>query len=94
MARTTPCLRALFSVVTRLADRLVRRGRFPLSQDAGYRPARPPLAEALAAVRQQYWTHAGFHISYRKEQVGKRPRALRESLVYALCRAACWPKSS
>jgi hypothetical protein len=88
IARTTPCLLALFSVVTLLADRLVRRGSLPLPQDVWYRKARPTFADALAAVRQQYWTHAGFHISHRKEQVGKLPNNLRECLIYALCRAA------
>jgi hypothetical protein len=31
--RTTPCLLGLFSLITLLADRLVRRGTLPLSQD-------------------------------------------------------------
>ncbi|MBV9479153.1 MAG: transposase [Acidobacteria bacterium] len=88
IARTTPCLLALFSVVTLLADRLVRRGSLPLPQDAWYHKARPTFADALAAVRQQYWRHAGFLISPRKQQVGKLPSALRERLTYALCRAA------
>jgi DDE superfamily endonuclease len=34
IARTTPCLLALFSLVTLLADRLVRRGTLPLPPDA------------------------------------------------------------
>jgi hypothetical protein len=34
IARTTPCLLALFSLVTLLADRLVRQGRLPLPPDA------------------------------------------------------------
>jgi hypothetical protein len=88
IARTTPCLLALFSLVTLLADRLVRRGSLPLPQDAWYRKARPAFADALAAVRQHYWTHAGFHSSHRKEQVGKLSSTLRKCLTYALCRAA------
>jgi hypothetical protein len=88
MARTTLCWLALFSVVTLLADRLVRRGSLPLPQEACYRKARPTFADALAAVRQHYWRHAGFLLSPRKEQVGKLPRALRECLIYALCCAA------
>jgi hypothetical protein len=88
IARTTPCLLALFSLVTLLADRLVRRGSLPLPQDAWYSKARPTFADALAAVRQHYWRHAGFRISHRKDQVGKLPSALRECLIYALCRAA------
>jgi len=88
IARTTPCLLALFSVVTLLADRLVRRGSLPLPQDAWYRKARPTFAEALAAVRQHYGKHMGFRVSGRKEQVRKLSSALRECLTYALCRAA------
>jgi hypothetical protein len=88
IARTTPCLLALFSLVTLLADRLARRGTLPLPQDAWYRKARPTFADALAAGRQHYWTHAGFHISHRKGQVGKLSSTLRKCLTYALCRAA------
>jgi hypothetical protein len=88
MARTTPCLLALFSLVTLLADRLVRQGTLPLPQDAWYSKVRPTFADALAAVRQHYWTHMGFHVSGRQKQVGKLPSTLRECLTYALCRAA------
>jgi DDE superfamily endonuclease len=88
IARTTPCLLALFSLVTLLADRLVRRGTLPLPQDAWYTKGRPTFADALAAVRQHYWRHTGFRVSGRKQQVGKLSSTLRECLTYALCRAA------
>ncbi|MBV9038227.1 MAG: transposase [Acidobacteriaceae bacterium] len=88
IARTTPCLLALFSLVTLLADRLVRRGTLPLPQDAWYTKRRPTFADALAAVRQHYWTHTGFRVSGRKQQMGKLSSTLRECLTYALCRAA------
>ena len=88
IARTTPCLLALFSLVTLLAERLVRRGTLPLPQDAWYTKRRPTFADALAAVRQHYWRHTGFRVSRRKKQVGKPSSTLRECLLYALCRAA------
>ena len=88
IARTTPCLLALFSLVTLLADRLARQSTLPLPQDAWYRKARPTFADALAAVRQHYWTHTGFCVSGRQEQVGKLSSTLRECLLYVLCRAA------
>jgi hypothetical protein len=88
IARTTPCLLAVFSLVTLLADRLVRQGTLPLPRDAWYTKARPTFADALAAVRQHYWRHMGFRVSHRKNHVGKLPPALRESLLYVLCRAA------
>jgi DDE superfamily endonuclease len=88
IARTTPCLLAVFSLVTLLADRLVRQGTLPLPRDAWYTKARPTFADALAAVRQHYWRQIGFRMFSRKTHTGKLPRALRESLIYALCRAA------
>jgi hypothetical protein len=88
IARTTPCLLALFSLVTLLADRLVRQGTLPIPQEAWYTKPRPTFADALAAVRQHYWAHVGFRISPRKAHIAKLPKALRESLLYALCRAA------
>jgi hypothetical protein len=88
IARTTPCLLALFSLVTLLADRLARRGTLPRPSDAWYTKARPTFADALAAVRQHYWTHTGFRVSPGKKQVGKLSSTLRKCLTYALCRAA------
>jgi hypothetical protein len=88
IARTTPCLLGVFSLVTLLADRLVQGGTLPLPQDAWYRKPRPTFADALAAVRQHYWKQVGFRLSRRPDQVVKLPPALRESLLYVLCRAA------
>jgi hypothetical protein len=88
IARTTPCLLALFSLVTLLADRLVRHGTLPLPQDAWYLKPHPTFSDALAAVRQHYWRQAGFRVSGRQKQVRKLPSTLRECLTYALCRVA------
>jgi hypothetical protein len=88
IARTTPCLLALFSWVTLLADRLARQGTLALPQDAWYRKQRPTFSDALAAVRQHYWRQMGFRLSRRRNQMGKLPPTLRESLIYVLCRAA------
>jgi hypothetical protein len=88
IARTTPCLLALFSLVTLLANRLVRQGTLPIPKEAWYTKPRPTFADALAAVRQHYWAHMGFRVSRRKDHIAKLPQALCESLIYALCRAA------
>lgn len=88
IARTTPCLLAVFSLVTLLAGRLVRPGTLPLPQDAWYPKTRPTFADALAAVRQYYWRQLGFRRSNSREQVAKLPPVLRECLIYALCRVA------
>jgi hypothetical protein len=88
IARTTPCLLSLFSLVTLLANRLVRQGTLPLPPDAWYAKRRPTFADALAAVRQYYWRQAGFHGSGRLVPIEKLSAPLRDSLLYALCRAA------
>jgi DDE superfamily endonuclease len=88
IARTTPCLLAVFSLVTLLADRLVRRGTRPLPQEAWYTKRQPTFSDALAAVRQHDGANQGFHLFRRKKQVEKLPQALRQSLLYVLCRAA------
>ena len=88
IARTTPCLLAVFSLVALLAGRLVHQGALPLPRDAWYNKRRPTFSDALAAVRQHYWRQMGFPMFSRKKHMGKLPPALRESLLYVLCRAA------
>ena len=94
IARTTPCLPAVFSRVTLLADRLVRQGTLALPKEAWHTKPRPTFADALTAVRQHYGAHMGLRVSPRQNHIAKLPQTLRKSLIYALCRAACWPKSS
>jgi DDE superfamily endonuclease len=86
--RTTPCLLGTFSLITLLADQLARHGTLPMSNDVWYTKPRPTFTDALAAVRQHYWRQTGFRLSGCKEQIVKVPKALRNSLIYALCRAA------
>ena len=88
IARTTPCLLGLFSLVTLLADRLVHKNTLPMPNEAWYTKLRPTFSDALAAVRQHYWRQAGFCVSGRKGDRLKLTSALRVSLIYALCRAA------
>jgi hypothetical protein len=54
IARTTPVLLALFSVVTLLAARLVRDGRLPLRTAAWYAKRTPTFSDALAVVRAHW----------------------------------------
>src|SRR5215216_329182 len=63
IARTTPCLLALFSIVTLLATRLARRARSAVCTDAWYCKPRPTFADALAAVRREIWAAQGFSMS-------------------------------
>jgi hypothetical protein len=88
IARTTPCLLALFSIVTLLATRLDRRARSAACTDAWYRKRRPTFADTLAAVRRQFWREQGLLLSGRRSEVRKPRPGLRHGIAYALCHAA------
>jgi hypothetical protein len=55
MARTTPVLLAVFSVLTVLALQLSQGGPIPLPATAWYHKAEPTFADCLALVRQHLW---------------------------------------
>ena len=87
IARTTPCLLALFSVTTLLAQRLTRAGQLPVRREAWYAKTTPTFSDTLAAVRLCLWRQS-FRTSNAKLGVSKpSPRVLR-SLQEALCYAA------
>jgi hypothetical protein len=88
IARTTPCLLGLFSVVTLLATRLSRHANLQVSAAAWYRKQRPTFADTLAAVRQQIWREQGFLTSRHASKPTKLRPALRDGIVHALCYAA------
>ena len=88
IARTTPCLLGLFSVVALLAARLDRRARVQVSVSAWYHKQRPTFADTLAAVRREIWSEQGFVMSGQSADIAKLPPALREGIAYALCHAA------
>jgi len=88
IARTTPALLGLFSVVTLLADRSVTQGTLPIRQTAWYSKAWPTFSDALAVVRHQLWQSMTFHTSSSDRDVAKVPLMLLNRLMEALCYAA------
>ena len=59
VARTTPALLGLFSLVTLLANTHARKSKIPVRQDAWYCKPLPTFSDALALVRQEVWQHRG-----------------------------------
>ena len=88
IARTTPCLLGLFSVVTLLAARLGHRARLRVSAAAWYRKERPTFSDAPAAVRRRISAEQGLLTSRHPTDTAKLRPALREGIVHALCHAA------
>jgi hypothetical protein len=88
IARTTPVLLGLFSIVTLLAHRLARNGHLPIRHSAWYIKAQPTFSDAIAAVRQQLWHPTNFFTSRSEHNMMKIPRALFSGLCHAVCYAA------
>ncbi|GJD67038.1 IS701 family transposase [Methylobacterium frigidaeris] len=88
IARTTPCLLALFSIVTLLAARLPARERRKKALAAWYPKAQPTFSDALAGVRRALWRERALATSRRRRHRTKPRFALPPPWAYALCNAA------
>jgi hypothetical protein len=71
IARTTPALLGLFSLVTLLANTHAHKGKIPIRQDAWYCKPLPTFSDALALVRQEIWQHRYFQLSKKRYDVRK-----------------------
>ncbi len=74
IARTTPVLLGLFSLVTLLADQLQKRGKLIVSRAAWYDKQQPTFSDAIASVRSLLWTGSGFSTSAAETHMIKIPR--------------------
>jgi len=88
IARTTPALLGLFSLVTLWAHRLAESEPLPVRQAAWYIKQRPTFSDALAAVRHQLWHPRDFHTSPSSTDMVKIPRSLLNRFIDMLCYTA------
>jgi len=89
IARTTPALFGLFSLVTLLAhDQFQHQPAPPICQAAWYAKSTPTFADALAVVRRQLWTQTTFPTSPADGDLVQIPRAVLDHLRGLLCYAA------
>ncbi|MDT4955059.1 MAG: hypothetical protein QOJ02_3197 [Acidobacteriota bacterium] len=88
IARTTPALFALYSVVTLLAAHLIERQELSVRRAAWYAKESATFSDTMAMVRRYLWSHTYFSISGRKADMIKVPRSLVERLTETLCYAA------
>jgi hypothetical protein len=85
IARTTPSLLGLFSLVTLLAHIHARRDKLPVRQAAWYSKPLPTFIDALAIVRQHFWQHLYFQPSHFRGDIRKIPAKALECLRNAVC---------
>jgi hypothetical protein len=85
IARTTPALLGLYSIVTLTAHLLIEKGLTTVRRTAWYRKTRPTFSDALALVRRQLWDHLHFSMSHQETDMINIPRALFERFIDAVC---------
>jgi hypothetical protein len=88
IARTTPVLLGLFSVVTLMADGLIESQTLPVRTAAWYTKEQPTFADAMALVRRCLWRSCHFSTSSPRSDVVKIPCSVLERLTDAVCYAA------
>jgi hypothetical protein len=88
IARTTPTLLGLFSLVTLLAHAPMTANSAQMAQTAWYRKATPTFSDALALVRQRLWTQTTFPVLPCQSESEKIPRTLLDHLSALLCYVA------
>ena len=88
IARTTPILLALFSLVTLLALELSPGGQLPVPVTAWYHKAEPTFADCLALVRRHLWYTQYLVNSAPEPEFVQFPRQAFELLLTGLGLAA------
>ena len=88
MARTTPALLRLYSIITLTAHRLIDQGATRVRRTAWDRQTHPTVSDAMALVRRQWWDHLHFSTSQHETDMIQIPRVLLERFTEALCYAA------
>ena len=87
IARTTPALLGLFSLVTLLASRLTEKKSFPIRSTAWYLKHEPTFADAIALVRKYLWTNMKYVNCHAEMEVVVFPQSLLHGLVDTVCYA-------
>ena len=88
IARTTPVLLALFSIVTLVALRLSQDGPIPVQATAWYHKAEPTFADCLALVRRHLWRARYLMHSTPEAEIMQLPREAFELLLHSIPLAA------
>src|SRR3954463_1039274 len=88
IARTTPALLGLFSLIALWAQHLYGRPTPPPRTASWYSKPLPTFSDALALVRRELWANQDFRISATTAEVIQIPQATFNALIGAACYAA------
>lgn len=92
IARTTPVLMGLFSLVALQCHQWYPEGQVPLPQAAWYAKEQATFSDLLGLVRRRIWTFRYFVNSHFEAEMMQLPRETVESLLDCLCYAASLDK--
>ena len=85
VARTTPALLGLFSLITLLAHRLTRDQPLPVRTAAWYQKQEATFSDVIALVRRYLWMETEFAHSPAKQGLVQFPSAILAGLVDTIC---------
>ncbi len=88
IARTTPALLGLFSLIALWAHELYRSQPTTSQATAWYPKPLPTFTDALALVRRELWTQPHFNTSATGHKLVEIPQATINALIGAACYAA------
>ena len=88
IARTTPLLLALFSILTLIADQIHQENGIVVRSARWYRKDHITFTDALAAVRRHIWTQQTFAMSPPDRHPQQTPAGAFDRLVNLACYAA------
>jgi DDE superfamily endonuclease len=88
IARTTPALFALYSLVVLMAQTLMQAEARVVRASAWYAKEQPTFSDAIALVRRCLWSQCHFSTSGQQTDLIKIPSSLLERLIDAVCYAA------
>lgn len=74
IARSTPCLLGLYSIITLLANQLQMQDCLQVISSAWYKKSKPTFSDAIASVRAYLWQESNFCMSTSEHQIVKLPR--------------------
>ena len=88
IARTTPVLLGLFSLVTLLTMEMKKAGEIRVEQTAWYKKEEPTFSDCIALVRRRIWHSRCLVNSGHQAEVIKFPQEAFEQLIQSLPLAA------
>ena len=88
IARTTPVLFSLFSLVVLMANHMIKDGRLPIQKHAWYQKSQATFSDAIAIVRRDIWRSLYYANSSRRGESSISGAAFLNILLQTVCYAS------